>query len=214
MASRTCYVSRNLLANAAISNRQAAVKGMPSLSNGDAESIMRALLSMRGYDKKKHLEAWEHGTLKVPLGDLKTQGTSHKWRTVIGCSMMWNIAMVSNKSAITIRPSTSLPDVQSSPGLGVPVHIEGDADEEQDDGSRVPVHLGQQLVELPPSPPIPLADWEPDNEQDKANIHTTMQLKDVICPTCGKGLKGGGPPSSDKNRLLKHPLQRGGLQGG
>ena len=55
----------------------------------DAEAIMKALLAMRGCDKKKHMEAWSQGALWLTKGELKLQGTSQKWRTAAGRDEPW-----------------------------------------------------------------------------------------------------------------------------
>ena len=48
----TSHVMRNRLMNAAIDNRQAAVRGMPFWRQEDAEKVMHILLALRGLDKK------------------------------------------------------------------------------------------------------------------------------------------------------------------
>ena len=53
----TSEVMRNRLMKAGINNRQAAIRGMPFVSEEDAEKMMQTLLALRGHDKKKHLDA-------------------------------------------------------------------------------------------------------------------------------------------------------------
>ena len=60
----TCYVQRNRLMNAAIHNRQSAIRGMPIMTKEDAEGIMQTLLALRGVDKKASLEAWKMVTYR------------------------------------------------------------------------------------------------------------------------------------------------------
>ena len=86
----TSYANRNRLANAAVANRQAAVRGMPVVTDDDARRIMRTFLAMKGITKKKQLELWESGQLKLLPGDLKMQGTSHKWRSMAGSAARRN----------------------------------------------------------------------------------------------------------------------------
>ena len=40
---------------------------------------MQVLLALKGYDKKKHTEAWDEGSLKLKPGDLSLQGTAQRW---------------------------------------------------------------------------------------------------------------------------------------
>ena len=79
----TSYAMRNRLAAAGITNRQAAVWGCPHINKEDAEKIMATILALRGYDKKKHVEAWKQGELRTIPKDFKWQGTSQKWRTAV-----------------------------------------------------------------------------------------------------------------------------------
>ena len=51
---------------------------------------MKALLAMRGYDKKKHREAWEQGTLRIPQADFKMQAVSQRWRAAATEGDVWN----------------------------------------------------------------------------------------------------------------------------
>ena len=60
----TSYVARNRLAKAAINNRQAAIRGMPQLARDETEQVMKVLLALRGYDKKKQIEAWKMARLR------------------------------------------------------------------------------------------------------------------------------------------------------
>ena len=91
----TCYVQRNRLADAAIDNRQPAVRGIPYVNKDDAEKVMLTLLAMRGLDKKKHREAWDQGCLKVLPASLKMQATSNRWQTTATGGEVWNDRTVS-----------------------------------------------------------------------------------------------------------------------
>ena len=159
---------------------------------------MKALLAMRGYDKKKHLEAYSQDCLKVPLGDLKLQGTLQKWRQAIGQGSIWNTSF-NSMGLHAMGNFNPYPDgISIKPGA--PVNPGLKSEDEQDDKTGVPVNPGQLVsisrdasggIDHPPSPPLPLTDANTDGVQVKANIHATLQLKDVICPKCGRGKKVG-----------------------
>ena len=51
----------------AVEGRIPAIRGMPVLDEEDAEMIVRAIMAMRGADKKKHEEARRGGNLKLPM---------------------------------------------------------------------------------------------------------------------------------------------------
>jgi len=87
----TSKVMRNRLMHAGINNRQAAVRGMPFVSLEDARKLMHTLLALRGYDKKKHLDAWKEGCLNLKPGELNLQGTAQKWRHTIPDGEVWNV---------------------------------------------------------------------------------------------------------------------------
>ena len=66
----TCYSRKNRLLQAAISNKHAGIKGMPVLTQGEKELVMRILLEIKGKSTKKHEEAHRTGKLqlcKAPL---------------------------------------------------------------------------------------------------------------------------------------------------
>ena len=86
----TSYVMRNRLRDAGISNRQAAIRGMPEVSNEDGEKVMRILMALRGLENKKHLEEWESGQLKVLPKKLNLQGTVQAWRKAVKAGARWN----------------------------------------------------------------------------------------------------------------------------
>ena len=73
----TSYVARNRLADVAITNRQAAIRGLPVVGDEDAEAIIRVILALRGTDKKKQIDALQEGALFLKPVDLSMQGTSH-----------------------------------------------------------------------------------------------------------------------------------------
>ena len=49
----TSYVAKHRLKDAAIENRQSAIKGLPEIEDEDAEKIMKLILAMRGYNQKE-----------------------------------------------------------------------------------------------------------------------------------------------------------------
>ena len=71
------YVAKHRLKDAAIENRQAAIKGLPKIEDEDAEKIMKVIQAMRGISKKKQIEMWKEGDLKVMPQKLRTRGTAH-----------------------------------------------------------------------------------------------------------------------------------------
>jgi len=54
---QTCMKRATRLEAVAVEGRIPAIKGMPVLDEEDAEMIVRAIMAMRGADKKKHEEA-------------------------------------------------------------------------------------------------------------------------------------------------------------
>ena len=64
---------------------------MPVIGEEDATAIVSAILAMRGADKKKHREALEQGTLRLPVRRLPMQkGVVQTWRQSCGKSDVWN----------------------------------------------------------------------------------------------------------------------------
>ena len=115
----TSYVQRNRLANAAVTNRQAAVRGMPHVSPEDAETIMLTTLAMRGIVKKKHVDAWKEGCLSITPADIKMQGISGKWRLTATGGEVWN------DQTIPIRRLTGTDVTRDKRILGTPPGHEG-----------------------------------------------------------------------------------------
>ena len=93
----TAYNRKHRLKGAAIENRQAAIRGTPRPSEEDAGKIMRMLMAMRGLDKKKHIDLWRKGDLKVLPQKLKMQGAAQAWRKVIIKGDVWNEDMKEEK---------------------------------------------------------------------------------------------------------------------
>lgn len=78
------------LTSLAVEGRQPAIRGMPKVQKDDAETIVSAVLSMRGADKKKHKETPENGELMRAIKRLPMQGTVQMWRTACGQEEKWN----------------------------------------------------------------------------------------------------------------------------
>ena len=63
---------------------------MPKTNKEDGEATTKAILSMRGADKKKHKLAWEEGSLKLAAKRLPMQGKVQAWRIACGQGEKWN----------------------------------------------------------------------------------------------------------------------------
>ena len=59
-------------------------------------------MAMRGADKKKHKEALEEGTLKLPVRKLPMAGAVQTWRQACGQSDRWDASF--NAKAIEEKP--------------------------------------------------------------------------------------------------------------
>ena len=80
---------KNRLKDAAIENRQAAMKGMPCLDDKDAEAVMRLLIALRGINSKKQVEAWKEGGLKVAPQKLRLQKMAAGWSKAVTLGEDW-----------------------------------------------------------------------------------------------------------------------------
>ena len=80
---------KNRLKEAAIENRQAAIKGMPCLDDKDAEAVMRLLIALRGINSKKQVEAWREGVLKVSPSKLRLQKMAAGWSKAVTLGEDW-----------------------------------------------------------------------------------------------------------------------------
>ena len=72
------------LIDLAVEGRQPEIRGMPELGEVDADATVKAVLAMRGTDKKKHKQAWEEGFLKLAAKKLPMQGKVQAWRDACG----------------------------------------------------------------------------------------------------------------------------------
>ena len=75
----TCNARRNRLETIAISNKHAAIKGMPQMSDEDARRISSAILAMRGVNQRKKKQAHQDGNLKLHRRPLAYKGLSRAW---------------------------------------------------------------------------------------------------------------------------------------
>ena len=60
----TCYARKNRLLKIAVSNKQAAICGMPVVSAEDAEMLLQTILNLSCLNKKPHAESWTSGELR------------------------------------------------------------------------------------------------------------------------------------------------------
>ena len=67
---------------AAVENKQAAVKGLPCIDEEDAVTIMRMILALRGVNRKKQIDAWLQGGLHIIPQRLKLQSMATGWNKV------------------------------------------------------------------------------------------------------------------------------------
>ena len=74
----TCDARKNRFETIAISNRHAAIKGMPKLSDQDARKVNSAILAMRGVNQKNK-QAHQEGKLKLHRRPLAYKGLSRAW---------------------------------------------------------------------------------------------------------------------------------------
>ena len=109
-------------------------------------------LALRGFNKKKHREQWEQGTLMIPQADFKMQAVSQRWRAAAAEGEVWNDQVV-------------------------PVNRCRDTPREQGQEADSSGRGGLILAAIEDAP-------EAAKEVTRANIHGTMQLKDIKCPTC------------------------------
>ena len=75
----TCRIRSNRLDKLTITNRHAAIQGMPAISVEDGRYIAKALLAMRGVNQEIHKVLHEDGRLKLDPRPSAYTGTSHAW---------------------------------------------------------------------------------------------------------------------------------------
>ena len=126
-------------------------------------------LALRGFNKKKHREAWEQGTLMIPQADFKMQAVPQRWRAAAAEGEVWNDQVV---------PVKRCKELEARVGLNL--------DAEPDHKDEL---MNQcQLVEYDGRDGLILAAIEdaPKTAEEavRANIRGTMQLKDIKCPIC------------------------------
>ncbi len=100
----TCYAPGNRLKEAAIENRQAAIKGLPCIDDKDAEAVMRLLIALRGINSKKQVEAWREGGLKGAPQKLRLQKMEVGWSKAVTYGEDWiGEAAKTNEESMTSR---------------------------------------------------------------------------------------------------------------
>ena len=110
------------------------------------------------------MDSWEQGALSIKPGDLSMQGTAQKWLKAIDKAR-------GNHSSNPEHTAGPLP-------LGA---CSGGRDEGKlDDSMQITPYDQHDSDQLPP---IPLQDQVRD---DEAAVHADMDLKQIVCPTCGK----------------------------
>ena len=87
---QTSYRIKHRLGEVAVESRQAAIKGLPKVSEADAKSIVQGILAMRGADKKKHKELHAAGNLCLHERRLPMQGAMQCWRKAVGEGQYWS----------------------------------------------------------------------------------------------------------------------------
>ena len=75
----TCYSQVNRLKAMGISNRHAAIVGMPTLSEEDATMVTQAVLAMRGVNQRKQKAMHAEGTLVLQSRPMAYKGTDIAW---------------------------------------------------------------------------------------------------------------------------------------
>ena len=86
---QTSYRIKHRLGEVAVENRQAAIKGLPKVSEADAKSIVQGILAMRGADKKKHKELHVVGNLYLHERRLPMQRAIQCYRKTVGGGQDW-----------------------------------------------------------------------------------------------------------------------------
>ena len=146
---------------------------------------------MKGCAKKKHLEAWRANQLQLMPGDLKMQGTSHKWRNVVGQCESWIDDPIQPNGGKPPPRIAQHPD--SWAAVGPSCEQEGRPPTPHARAAFRPgfEHLSQ-LVCTSASPPTldqgppPFHAKEEAREEVRANVHGTMRLKEIRCPICDR----------------------------
>jgi hypothetical protein len=85
----TSYARANRLKEAAVSNKHAAIQGMPKVPQEEAEQIMKAILRMKGAYTKKHREAHEQERMRMHSKPLTFRGAAKVWATDMAKNEDW-----------------------------------------------------------------------------------------------------------------------------
>ena len=62
-----------------MSNKHAAIQGLPNIPKDEAECIMKAILELKGARTKKQKDAHEEGNLKLARKPLTYKGAAKNW---------------------------------------------------------------------------------------------------------------------------------------
>ena len=80
----TCYRRQNRRKNAAVSNKHAAIQGMPNIPKEEAGHMLRVILEMKGAQTKKHKKAHGEGILAIHRKPLAFRGTArHRHKNMV-----------------------------------------------------------------------------------------------------------------------------------
>lgn len=73
----------------AVDGRQPVVRGMPVIDDEDAKAIVKAIMAMRGADKKKPKESMTEGELRLAAKKIPLQGGIQTWRKECSAGGRW-----------------------------------------------------------------------------------------------------------------------------
>ena len=171
--------------------------------------IMVTILALRGYDKKKHVEAPEQGDLKTVSKDLKWQGTSQKWRTAVKHGEVWNDTWYDGKPYGGPNGACAMDtEADNYDGQLVPTEVHTGAISRPGDAhpaqrvrdtitgvvgaiSRSDVTQSAQLVQYDGSYQTEGMVTPPADEAGhRAAVNAVLPLKDIHCPACSCSTKG------------------------
>ena len=91
----------NRLKQAGVSNKHAAIKGIPKIPSNEAELITTAILAMKGAGAKKHRDAHQKGKLTLRSKPLAYRGAAASWKQHVAKHANW-----------TAQPATPIEEVE------------------------------------------------------------------------------------------------------
>ena len=143
---QTCLKRATRLRVVAVEGRIPAIRGMPVVEEEDAEMIEKAILAIRGADKKKHEKALHEGTLKLPLKRLPMSGAVQAWRKACGRGQIWNASHIEKEIAYKPLKVVRCPECQEE-HQGLEAQIEVRIQQSQAPG--MPGGDDRSLLEMP-----------------------------------------------------------------